>query len=123
MAKLTITQITRNMRTSARTNKAYESVSLKAQEYGDRFINGFGRSDNKSWKVGDVVDVEVKEVEKDGKTFLNFEMPERAKSLGFTQEDRDRLLRIEILLQKIQKDSKVEDKYPEDTIGPEGIPF
>lgn len=112
MQKITITQITRNMRTSARTNKAYESVSLKSQEYGDRFINGFGRADNKSWKVGDVVEVEVKEVEKDGKTFLNFDMPERAKSLGFTQEDRDRLLRIEILLQKMQKDTKAEDYYP-----------
>lgn len=99
--KLTLTQVTRNMRTSARTGKAYESVSLKAQEYGDRFINGFGRLDNKGWKSGDVIEVEVKEVEKDGKTFLNFEMPERPKTLGFTSEDRERLLRIEIAVQKL----------------------
>ena len=97
--KVTITQITRK---EAQGKKGpYTRIGMKTQEHGDAWLSGFGRKDNTSWKAGDTVEVEVKEVEKDGKTYLNFEMPERAASLGFTIEDRDRLLRIEIAVQSI----------------------
>lgn len=95
--QLTITQISRKNKTSAKSGKPFESVGIKCQEYGDRWISGFGRADNKSWKVGDTVDVNVEEKGE----YLNFSMPERQKSLGYGIEDRDRLLRVEIKVEQI----------------------
>ena len=91
-----ITHINRSNKTS-KAGKPYESVGIRCVEYGERWINGFGRADNKSWKVGDTVDVNV--VEKGA--YLNFEMPERAKSSGFTLEDRQRLEKIEAMVSRI----------------------
>lgn len=103
MAKLTLTNVTRTQRTSRRTGKDYTSLSLKSVEYGERFINGFGNKDNMAWKSGDIVDLEIKEVEKDGKKYLNFEMPERAKGGGtFTEADRNTLIRLEIAVEQIK---------------------
>lgn len=107
MAQITLTHVSRTDKESkTKRDKQgnptrYESVSLKATEYGDRFINGFGRADNKDWKAGDKVEVEVKEVESNGKKYLNFEMPERPRggSDPYAMENRERLLRIEIMLQ------------------------
>lgn len=76
MTKLTLTFVNRTERTSTRTNKPYTSLSLKAKEYGENYLSGFGNKDNANWKVGDEVEVlEVKEVQKDGKTYYNFDMP------------------------------------------------
>lgn len=79
MTKLTLTYVSRTERaTKADPNKKFISLSIKAQEYGDRFLSGFGNKDNAGWKEGDCVEVaEVKEVEKDGKKYLNFEMSRR----------------------------------------------
>lgn len=76
--KLNLTYISRTERVSARTNKPFTSVSIKAKEYGDKFLSGFGNRDNIDWKEGMEVEVaEVKEVVKDGKTYLNFEMSKK----------------------------------------------
>lgn len=77
-----ITQIARNNKTS-KAGKPYVSLGLKVNEYGDKFINGFGNKDNADWKVGD--DVEITVVEKG--EYLNFEMPTRTiKPTGMTEE-------------------------------------
>lgn len=75
--QLTLTYISRTPRTS-KDNKPYTSVSIKAAEYGDTYIGGFGNKSNESWKVGDVVEVEsVDKKEYNGKTYLNFTLPKR----------------------------------------------
>ena len=80
--KITLTQIARNNKTS-KAGKQYVSVGIKCNEYGDKFINGFGNKDNSEWKVGDTVEVEV---EQKGE-YLNFSMPTRTvKSTGMTEE-------------------------------------
>lgn len=74
--KLNLTYIDRKERTSARTNKPFTSVTIKAKEYGEKFLSGFGNKENSSWQVGQEVEVaSVNEVSKDGKIYLNFEMP------------------------------------------------
>lgn len=131
--KVTITQITRK---EAQGKKGpYTRIGMKVQEYGDVWLSGFGRKDNVSWKAGDTVDVEIKKVEKDGKEYINFEMPERAQALGYTMEDRDRLMRIEIAVQTIlnglktlalDTDKVIPKRSDEDdwnTISREELPF
>ncbi len=79
MTKLTLTFVKRTERTSAKTSKPYTSLSIKAREYNDKYLSGFGNKENASWKEGDEVEVaDVKEVEKEGKTYLNFEMAKSA---------------------------------------------
>jgi len=96
--KLTLTFVNRIEKISQRTNKPFTSMSIKAQEYGDRYISGFGNKANENWKAGDVVEVdEVKEVEKDGKTYLNFEMPK----FGNNGEVMKSLERVENMLTKL----------------------
>lgn len=89
--QITITQIARNNKTS-KVGKPYVSVGIKCNEYGDKYINGFGHKDNASWKIGDTVDVEI--VEKG--EYLNFEMPKSTfikAGQGFTPSPD--LLRVE----------------------------
>lgn len=74
--KLTLTHISRFDKTS-KTGKPFVSVSIKAQEYGEKYISGFGNKANQDWKVGDVVEVE--KVEQKGQ-YLNFEMPKSEKA-------------------------------------------
>ena len=126
MAKVTITQITRK---EAQGKKGpYTRIGMKVQEYGDVWLSGFGRKDNTSWKAGDTVDVEIKKVEKDGKEYINFEMPERPATTGFSIEDRDRLLRIEIVVQSIQQAIKTlalnaDNVAPSSDIDSSDLPF
>lgn len=76
MIKLNLTYVSRTERISKNTQKPFTSVSIKAKEYGDKFLSGFGNKSNSTWAEGMEVEVaEVKEVVKDGKTYLNFEMP------------------------------------------------
>jgi hypothetical protein len=78
--KLTLTQITRTPRTS-KDGKPFTSVSIKAKEYGEKFLSGFGNKSNEGWTVGQEVEVATV-VEKPGTNkqgqpvvYLNFEMP------------------------------------------------
>lgn len=88
MTKLTLTQVTRTQRTS-KYGKPFTSLTIKANEYGQKFLSGFGNKANESWKEGDVVEVE-NVVEKPGTNkqgqpvvYLNFEMPKAQASTGF----------------------------------------
>lgn len=69
--QLTLTYIKRYQKTSKSSGKPFTSVSIKAKEYGDKFISGFGNKINESWKEGDTV--EVLSVDQKG-DYLNFEM-------------------------------------------------
>lgn len=102
MVKLTLTFVKREEKTSANSGKKYISLSLKAKEYNEQFLSGFGNKANENWKEGDVVEVaEVKEVSKNGKIYYNFEMP---KSFGSNQEIMKALEDIKNTLTKIKLD-------------------
>lgn len=98
MQTLTITSINRYNKTAKSSGKPFVSVALKAQEYGDRTISGFGNKENEHWVVGDIVEVEV---ETKGE-YLNFTMPKgsfQKAGAGFTPSGD--LLRVERKLDDI----------------------
>jgi len=80
--KLTIEKITTNQRTSARTGKPFTSLGLITKEYGQNtWVSGFGNKHTAMWREGDVVDVDIREVVKDGKKYINFDLPDPMKKL------------------------------------------
>ena len=81
MEKLTITSIDRRDREGAKG--PYESLWFTCQEHGAKKISGFGKAGvTDSWTVGTVVEVEVSETQKDGKTYTNFKLPQSQKAGG-----------------------------------------
>ena len=79
MQKLTIARVFRKEEFSEKKQKNYIRISVKTQEYGDRWISGFGNEQNKGWEAGDTVEVfEVSASanrDRDGNPYLNFKMP------------------------------------------------
>ena len=114
METVTITSITRTPRVSAKTGKPYTSLSLKVQEYGDRFLSGFANKDNAMWKEGDKVEIEIKKVEKDGKEYLNFETPKKEDKVAELLEViRNAQVTQTLLLQSImEKLDNKKNAYP-----------
>lgn len=101
---LHLTKLSRTQRTSV-AGKPYTSLGIQTQEHGDKWLNGFGNPDNAHWKEGDTVDVEVKEVPKGDRVYLNFEMPQRRRGGGgLTKEQADMLQDIQIKVSKIMAD-------------------
>jgi hypothetical protein len=85
MTSLTLTWIKRETRQGQKG--PFESVSIKATEYGPSYLSGYGDENNKNWKVGDTVEVEsVETVKKGDKEYLNFKMPRSSKG-GASQAD------------------------------------
>lgn len=56
----------------SKTGKPYTRMSIQCQEYGMKWLSGFLNKSNEYWKEGDIVDVTVDEVFRDGKVYLNF---------------------------------------------------
>ena len=56
--EVTITSISRKERTS-KAGKPFTSVGIRCEQYGDKWLSGFGNADNANWKVGDRVEIEV----------------------------------------------------------------
>lgn len=127
---LTITQITRTKvdregnPLTTRDGRNYERVLLKATEKGDRWISGFGSSDNEGWAVGSVIDVGVEEVNKDGTTYLNFKKANPNDLIMREIENiKDRLTELESM-PGTQESAKKSDSPPaEDEIKVDNIPF
>ncbi len=116
--KLTLTQSTITQRVSKRTGKPFNSQTLKATEYGDRFIGGFASKETMYWKAGDVIDViitESKELDKTGKPYINWELEkkETAEQVRMNQLEF-RLAKHETQIKEIQ--DFIKGKY---TIPPE----
>jgi len=58
--------------------KKYESVSIKVESRGERFISGFGSEATKNWRPGDQIEIIITEstsLDKQGRPYLNFEVP------------------------------------------------
>lgn len=141
MTQVTLTFVKSTERVSAKTNKPFTSLSIKTKEHGDTYLSGFGNKANKDWKAGDVVEIEVKEVEKDGKKYLNFDMPKKDSAVEEKLEMiLNRLVGLKIDMETIKANtapraraaevsalSPVDESVPEDTTDwepdPDSIPF
>lgn len=116
MTKLTLTFIKRTERTSAKTGKPFTSVSIKAREYNDKYLSGFGNKENASWKEGDIVEVmDVKEVEKEGKVYLNFEMSKSApvgsqEVMTAISEINNRVLKMYVMIEELVRAKREGEK-------------
>lgn len=126
--QVTLTYLKDTERVSAKTNKPYTSRSIKTQEHGEAWLSGFANKDNASWKVGDSVEIEVAEVEKEGKTYLNFTVPKKEdRVLENTELILNKLVGIKIDLETLKANSNPKKStYPENTVGesfPEEDPF
>lgn len=64
----------------------YTKLSFKCKEYGDKYVGGFGNKANEGWKIGDTVDIIIKQ----NGEYLNFEMPKTGGSV-----DLERVTKIE----------------------------
>jgi hypothetical protein len=77
--EVTITRITKfdkdrnGIPLSTKTGKRYTSLRFQCNEYGSRWVSGFENHDNKDWKEGDTVDVNIEEKG----DYLNFSMPKK----------------------------------------------
>ena len=72
-----------------KNGKNYERLSIQCQEYGDKWISGFGGQWNSYWNEGDKINIEIKEVTSGDKTYLNFEKIDQNKLI------EDRLSKLE----------------------------
>ena len=102
-----------------KNGKKYEKVSVKAIEYGDRFIGGFGGEWNRNWKEGDEILLDINEVDYNGKKYLNFskvDMEQRMMEM-ITELNK----RVTALEKEKQDKQDIETKgyaYPEKTEEP-----
>lgn len=73
--KQKITFIKKETKTSPRTNKPYERVTIKTDRHGDKWLSGFGSLATKDWQVGTEIAINVtSSVSQDGtKTYWNFD--------------------------------------------------
>ena len=120
VTKLTLTRVFRTKEKDgkplvSKQGKPYEKVAVKAKEFGEAWISGFGNKGNSGWKEGDVVEIELSQ----NGDYLNFKMP----SLMVTkQEFEDLSLRVTHIWKHVFKDSLPVD---EDSSAPvdQDIPF
>lgn len=119
-----LTEMNREQKVSASTGKQYWSVRIKTEEHGDKILSGFGNAGNKDWKVGDTVEITVTEVNKDGKTYYNFDNPKEGGNgsavmvkLNFMDE---RLKRIE---EKIDMQFGIKPLQDVPELRAEDVPF
>ena len=87
-------------------NRPYERVGIQTEEYKDRWISGFGSRATQDWQKGDIVEIEVKEVQKNGQIYLNFETPSRLDLL----EKRVRVLEVQIKALLPQRSEDIPDE-------------
>ena len=104
----------------------YTKMSLKATEYGDKWISGFKGKENENWKDGDVVEVEITQ----NGEYLNFSVPKATNVLGSDELSKIHNLLTGMNLVLLQVATKVglntyspDGKYPnEKHISDDGYP-
>ena len=113
MEKVTLTRVyfDPEERTGA-NGKKYRRMSIKTTLHADRFISGFQNATTKNWKEGDTVELIIKESErkdKDGRPYLNFEVPRNEVTPEAFKALSDRVERIEFTLASTPKSEPVPD--------------
>lgn len=97
--------------------KPYTRMNIQIESHGDKWISGFGNARNKSWQIGDEVDVEVKE----NGQYLNFEMPKPA---GMNPEALNEIrVGISMLNQRLDRIERLLSTPKEPEISPSDVPF
>jgi hypothetical protein len=135
MQQIVLTQVYRNDKDKngnpliSKQGKPYTKIAVKAKEFGDKYLSGFGNRENANWKPGDKVWVKVVE----NGQYLNLEMPSELDIVSMALKNIEKKLdRLEILLTENTKDSFAESLKPEnnqfpevvdDEISAEDIPF
>lgn len=115
-----ILDLKRESKVGKTSGKAFISLRLKTEEYAGKWMSGFGGDENKDWKVGDTVDVEV---ETKGE-YLNFKT-NKVNAVSRGQGDDSRvfnLINLKILpllefmaedMKAIRKKQLLGGEYPE----------
>lgn len=107
-------------------NGAFKKCLIKCEEKGDQYISMYGSKTTESWKVGDLVDVEIEEKNVNGKIYLNGKVPssgntfELARRLG-SLEGRVEVMQKEIDALKEEMKKKSADPILSDNAVAEGI--
>jgi len=97
MEKLKITKIYRSTKDkngnalTTKDGRNYERVAIKCDKYGDKWLSGFGNSQNKDWQEGDEVEIEI---EKKGE-YLNFHLPPLTVKYKEFLDLKDRIVLLE----------------------------
>lgn len=99
--------------------KPYTRMNIQIESHGDKWISGFGNARNKSWQIGDEIDVEVKE----NGQYLNFEMPKLVPA-GMNPEALNELkVAISMLHSDVKHILAILSKPDEPEISPSDVPF
>jgi len=106
----------------------YTRMSIKCEQFGDQWLSGFQNEGNKGWKEGDEVEITKTENTKDGKTYLNFEVPKKDdKVVEMLSEILIKIgtinAKLDVLYGNAKGTPKVDPDYPDEDINPEEIPF
>lgn len=106
---------------SKKTKQPYTRLTLKVESKGDRYISGFESPQTKDWRIGDSVDIMIKESDKtdrDNKPYLNFSVPKKEQE-GIT-ELKEMIMSLKFAVGGMKNDLKI--LY--DTIKPKkpGVP-
>ncbi len=125
MRQVTLTKIFRSDKDKAGNplktsdGRPYERVAIKTEEYGERWLSGFGNKANSYWKERDEVEINIKEADKtdkDGRPYLNFEMP------NVWDEVKDIKSRL-AALEELMLSPKETKKKAEEVEAPEDLDF
>lgn len=81
-----------------KNGKPYTRMAIKTQEHGEKWLSGFQNAYNANWKEGDTVDLEIDEVFRDGKAYLNF------RSLTKIDLLEARIVKIEEAIRRLEKE-------------------
>lgn len=114
----------------SKDGRPYTRMSIKCQEYGDKWLSGFKNGGNSNWKEGDTVEIIVKEVGQ----YLNYEVPKKDdKVIEMLSELLTKVGRlsaqVEYLADKVYPrsqalaDSTGKNNYPEEDISLEDMAF
>jgi hypothetical protein len=131
MAEYTKVKITRIARSekdkdgkeliSLKNGKPYTKISLKTEQFGDKWLGGFGNTSNSLWKEGDTVDIQVTE----SNGYLNFNSPRTLLDKKFEKLEA-RLEKLEnILIKKAEAGEIIEqvEEKPEGAVDPDEVVF
>lgn len=119
---------------TTKDGRPYTRMSIKVDSKGDRYVSGFGTSENAGWKVGDEVDITIVEAaakDKNGRPYLNFSMPKKEDKIDDKLEMiLNRIVSIKLELAAIRsfvepkkKSYETEEQPPDDEVDPDLVPF
>lgn len=111
LVKVELTYVGRQNKISKKTGRLYTSLGIKAKEYGEEWINGFGGKENQYWAQGDIVEIEVYENEWNGKKSLKFNTPKVDPGVELA-EIKTRLAELEAKVMRIEKSIPMSPNFP-----------